>query len=112
MEKFDKSYLSRSEEELLVELNKIVFHDPTALPSTKETIDRVNSWIKSNRKKLSNILCTNKKIRDLAEGGFSYELVITVFAALEAYHFGTAASPLAVLICKKGLAEYCKSASV
>jgi hypothetical protein len=64
-------------------------------------------WCETNKQRLKRIICSNQDVRQLAKDGFSVELVAAVLALLESLSLGTAASPLAVLLCKRGLTDLC-----
>lgn len=106
---FDEKYYSFSESELLVEIDKLVFDDFNATPKAlAEAKRRAEAWLSTKKVELSSAVCGNKKILTLRSKGFTLELVMAVFAAIEASAFGSAASPLAVLLCKRGIDNFCK----
>ncbi|WP_438423275.1 hypothetical protein [Aquimarina macrocephali] len=105
---FEKKYLDLSESELILELDRIVFDDFTATPKSPEEVKgRLEAWLSSKKVELKEIICKNNSIKHLRTNEENLALVTAVFAALEASLFGSAASPLAVLLCKKGIDKLC-----
>jgi hypothetical protein len=104
-----KQLFQKSEDELLVEIGHILSkNDLTALPRPIEELkDGATRWIQANWESIKRQLCSNQTIRQLAAKGFSAELVAMVLALLEKLSLGTAVSPLAVLLCKRGLQGMC-----
>ena len=102
-------YETGSEDDLLLEIGyRISENDHFALPPGTDRL-RKNAlrWIESIKHKYIKVICRDEKIHGLAEDGYSFALVSAVLALLESIAIGTAASPLAVLICKRGIQKLC-----
>ena len=101
--------LNKSQDELLVEVGRaLCAGDLTALPQTPQQLkNRASRWIDANWETIKSRICSNKDVRQLAKDGFSAELATAVLAMLESLSLGTSVTPLAVLLCKRGLQKIC-----
>lgn len=104
-----RELLDMSLEELETEIGKrLAIEELGALPPSRSALrERGERWAKANVGKLKATICGSKRVRDLAAEGFSAELVNAVLGLVEAAVLGTAAAPLAVLLCRRGLQIMC-----
>lgn len=107
-----EQYLQLSEEALLVEIGKAAeLAELGALPkSVAQLRQEGQAWVEDQSQKLKKALCGDANIKKAAGEGFSQRLVELVCTALEAAHFGTAITPVAVLLCRRGLSRLCSDA--
>jgi hypothetical protein len=104
----ERKYLDFEEEELIFELDSILFDELHLTSKDKEEVRfRINSWIDTQREHLKELICTINIIKLAQKDEYYFELVACVFGALEAAKLGTATSPLAVLLCKRGIHKIC-----
>src|SRR5688500_7838060 len=94
-----------NEDDLLMEIGKALLSDSAdALPrSRQEIIELSRRWVDAQTINCRNILCGNRVIKELGGEGFSSQVVAAVAALLETAAFGTAATPLAFLLCRRGI---------
>jgi hypothetical protein len=104
-----RELLDLSLEELETEIGKqLALEELGALPPSLAGLrERGERWVRANAGKLKASVCGNKTVRDLAVQGFSAELVNAVLGLVEAIVSGTAAAPLAILLCRRGLQVMC-----
>lgn len=107
----DESLLEATEDELLEILGRHLVQDEVpALPLSGKELRRIASdWLQSNSETLRACICTNKQVQELARTGFSADLLVAVLALVESLAFGTAASPLVVLLCRRELGSLCRN---
>lgn len=98
-----------SEEDIVLEIGAILSSRTLgAFPPSDEELRKIaNEWISKNIKSCQEVICKNDTVSQLASSGFSSELVATVAGLLESLSLGTAASPLVILLCKRGLQNLC-----
>lgn len=108
---FPENLLDASEEEILAEIGRVLMADAAdALPrSPKELIELARVWSSKQIEKCQAIICPNGLVRELASEGFSVQLAIAVASLIESVTSGSAAIPLAYLICKRGIADFCSN---
>ena len=75
----------------------------------RRLVQRAKAWLAQSSGNWQAAICSDPSVRDLAQGGVTCELVAAVCTILESAALGTAATPLAVLLCKQGLAAYCRT---
>lgn len=99
-----------SEDELYFAIGKALVEDELGFlpPNVKGLEERGRRWFNSRIDSIQQAVCFNETIRGLASNGFSSELVAAVAGLVEALSLGSAASPLVILLCKKGLNELCQ----
>lgn len=68
---------------------------------------KAREWLEKRVEEAKRVLCRNNTIRHLSKDGFTAELVAAVAALLESIVVGTAAAPLAILLCKQGVVGLC-----
>ena len=101
--------MKKSQDELLVEIGRaLAATDLTALPQTPEQLKRhASRWLDTHWEAIRQRLCSNDKVRQLANDGFTAELTAAVLGLLESLSLGSAVTPLAVLLCRRGLRNVC-----
>lgn len=106
----NQDLLDKSEDELLAEIGLALSEsDLMALPeSAKHLRKKASQWIVASWDSITSQICANQIIRQLAEDGFSAELVSAVAALLESLSLGSAVTPLAVLLCRRELKHICR----
>jgi hypothetical protein len=103
-------FMTMNEDQLLATIGeRLEKLELRAVPPRLEVLkQRAEKWLRANRDKLRKLLCHNQKVRHLAKNGFSADLVVAVLALIESLSLGTAASPLAVLLCRRGITSLCE----
>lgn len=108
--KIESNLMEMSEEELLVEIGKrldrgMVGAFPKPIPILKQ---RGEKFFQSNLGKCRETICPNKTIQELAQDGYTIELISAVAGLIESLTISVAVTPLAILLCKKGLFSLCQ----
>ena len=57
---------------------------------------------------ITKSICSSDAVRRASEGGSDPELAAAVAGAIESFVMGTALSPLAALMCKRGVNNLCQ----
>lgn len=117
MDKFDETIRAKisevilmEDEELYAEIGKRL--TPAGVcyisaPHPKSFQIKGQKFFFGMQTRLQEIICTSTTIKSLAQKGFSTELVAAVLGLIESLAIGTAATPVAALICKRGLNQLC-----
>ncbi len=102
-------FLSLNEDELLIEIGLALDKDSLdAFPKPIAILkQRAEKFLIVQKKEYQDLICNSKKIQALASEGFTTELVAAVIGLIESITIGAAVSPIAILLCKKGIANFC-----
>ena len=100
-----------SEDDLLELIGKdITANERGALGlSTKQLIERANRWLKANLEDLKTRICGNATVRVCLESGDNTALIGAVSSLIENVCVGTSASPVAILLCRRGIGHLCET---
>lgn len=103
--------LNASDDELYAEIGKHLMLEETGfLPSSiKAMQERGQRYLSANLEKLTNAVCLNETVRRTAESGTRTEIGAAIAGAIESFVVGTAVSPVAALLCKRGVHNMCAS---
>lgn len=106
----EQELFNAQEEELLIEIGKAILPSSlNALPrSRREILELSNRWVSVQTDKCRHLVCSNATIKELSDDGFSSQLVAALIALLETITIGTATTPLAILLCRRGIKHLCK----
>jgi len=98
-----------SESDLFAEIGRELERDQMqAFPQSVELLRRRGErFFASKLAEVRASICPNKTLRTLAAGGVTIDLAQAVLATLETSTLGTAATPIAVLVCRQGLTSLC-----
>ena len=110
-EKLFQHLMTLDESDLLVETGKGLFEAEFSVAPIPDSVlvERVKRWIRRHAEELQLVICTKPAIQDVAQKGFSGELAMLVAGALESIVAGTAISPLAIYLCRRGLETLCSA---
>lgn len=104
------SLSAMTDEELLIELGRaIAKEEKHVIPPSKQSLRKKSlRWLEKRTAEIRQIICKDKRVKEFVHNNNSTELLIAVMALLESLAFGSAAAPLAVLLCRRGINTLCK----
>jgi len=102
-----------STEELKVELGRAIFKERGGLqaPSIKKLITEANTWLASKNDELKFAICSNDKVRQIAESeaGATEKLVRVVADVASATTILMPAGTVAEILVRDGIPKYCQT---
>lgn len=98
------------EEDLLEKLGTELVGFQAVPLTAKQLRQLAQNWFRANSQKISDQICTSKKIYSLANGSRkSKELVLAICDLIISIQFGVSPLLVAVLVVKVGLDKICQS---
>jgi hypothetical protein len=106
----DDALLNASEDDLLIEIGKRLTLEETGFlpPNLKAMGERGRRYVAAQTEKLRATVCSSNAVRSAADSGSQAELVSAVAGAIESIVAGTSLTPLAILLSKRGLQNFCE----
>jgi hypothetical protein len=103
------TYFEMDDRALLVSIGNALDEDSrAAFPApVNQLLINARNYINSKLSDYQIVICGNAAIKKLATDGFTTELVAAVIGLIESITISAAVSPVAILLCKKGLLKIC-----
>ena len=102
--------LNKNDDELFELIGRKINKKYILPPSTKKLIENGKKWFKDNKLEIVNIICTNKKIKDLMSKKINkIELIAAIADLISSVAHGIPAFVVSILLFKQGIDSLCSS---
>ncbi|MEO3407386.1 hypothetical protein AAFN85_25935 [Mucilaginibacter sp. CAU 1740] len=103
------AYFEMDDRDLLLSIGNALDEDSrAAFPApVGQLLLNAKNYIHSKLGEYQIRVCGNDTVKELATGGFTTELVAAVIGLIESVTIGAAISPVAILLCKRGVLKIC-----